>query len=126
MIIKNVWTIYNISQRENNGYNFILKPMFIYEISWRWWISLTQSWLSVYLFQCDSVLLPWIPFKSEGVFPLNNKNPGIFEGLIYWASSNDYWAEYLSLSEGSVSYIHDIADAAQDHIHSLIDTLFVQ
>lgn len=32
----------------------------------------------------------------------------------------------ISLSEGSVSYIYDIADAAQDHIHSLIDTLFVQ
>lgn len=97
MIIKNVWTIYNISRRENNDYNLILKPTFIYKISWRWWMSLTQSCLSVYLFQCDSVLLPWIPFKSEGVFPPNNKNPGIFEGVIYWASSNDYWAEYLTV-----------------------------
>lgn len=38
----------------------------------------------VYLcLQCESVLLPWIPFKSESVFSLNNKKPGIFEGLIY-------------------------------------------
>lgn len=81
----------------------------------------------VYLcLQCDSVLLSWIPFQSESLFSLNNKKPGIFEGLIYWVSSSDSWAEYLSLSEWRVSYIHDIADAAQAHIHSLIDTLFVQ
>lgn len=81
----------------------------------------------VYLcLQCDSVLLPWIPFQSESLFSLNYKKPGIFEGLIYWVSSSDSWAEYLSLSEWRVSYIHDIADAAQAHIHSLIDTLFVQ
>lgn len=81
----------------------------------------------VYLcLQSDSVLLPWIPFISESVFSLNNKKLGIFEGLIYWARPSDWWAEYLSLSEWSVSYVHDIADAAQAHIHSLIDTLFVQ
>lgn len=81
----------------------------------------------VYLcLQCDSVLLPWIPFKSESVFSLNNKKPGVCEGLIYWAISSDSCAEYMSLSEWSVSYIHDIADAVQAHIHSLTDTLFVQ
>lgn len=38
--------------------------------------------LCLYL-QCDSILLSWIPFKSESIFSLNNKEkkkPGIFWG----------------------------------------------
>lgn len=72
----------------------------------------------------------WIgsPLKWN-VFSLNNnnfkKNSGIFERLIYWAVSSESWAEYLSLSEWSVSYIHDTADAVQAHIHGLVPTLFV-
>lgn len=49
-----------------------------------------------------------------------------FERLIYWAISTDSLAEYLSLSNKSVSYIHDIVDAPQIHAERLIDSLFVQ
>lgn len=74
---------------------------------------------------CLHCLIALDPVKVKLCFPWIIKKPGIFEGLIYWAIT-EWWAEDLSLSGWSVSYIHDIADAVQANIHGLIDTLFVQ